>query len=73
MILQNVINNWYTLHDNFSDPHAETLSRTGMSCSHVLYVIIAKHVPFQRHFYDNKINGQSSSKIFSGFVKRMRN
>ena len=24
-----------------------------MSCSYVLYVVIAKYVPFQRHFYDN--------------------
>ena len=45
-ILQNAIN-------NFSDPHAETLSQTGVSCSYVLYVIIAKYVPFQRHLYDN--------------------
>ena len=54
MILYNVINNWHTLRDNFSDPHAETLSQTGVSCSYVLYVIIAKYAPFQRHFYDNK-------------------
>ena len=27
MILQNAINNWYTLLDNFSDLHAETLSQ----------------------------------------------
>ena len=46
-ILQNGINNWYTLRDNISDPHAETLSQTGMI--YVLYVIIAKYVPFQRH------------------------
>ena len=46
-ILQNAIN-------NFSDPHAETLSQTGVSCSYVLCVIIAKDVCFQRHFYDNK-------------------
>ena len=53
-ILQNAINKWYTLRDNFSDLHAETLSQTGVSCSYVPYVIIAKYVPFQRHFYDNK-------------------
>ena len=53
-ILQNAINNWYTLRDNLSDPRAETLVQTGVSCSYVLYVIIAKYVPFQRHFYDNK-------------------
>ena len=47
-------NNWYTLRDNFSDQHAETVSQTGVSCSCVPYVIIAKYVPFQRHFYDNK-------------------
>ena len=46
-ILQNAINNWYTLRDNISDPRAETLPQTGMI--HVLYVIIAKYVPFQRH------------------------
>ena len=50
-ILQNAINNWHTLHDNFSDLHAETLLQTGVSCSNVLYVLIAKYVPFQRHFY----------------------
>ena len=53
-ILQNAINKWYTLCDNFFDLHAETLSQTGVSCSNVLCVIIAKYVPFQRHFYDNK-------------------
>ena len=53
-ILQNAINKWYTLRDKFSDPHAETLSQTGVSCSYVLCVIIAKYLPFQRHFYDNK-------------------
>ena len=52
-ILQNAINNWYTLRDNLSDQHAETLSQTGVSCSYVPCVIIAKYVPFQRHFYDN--------------------
>ena len=26
-ILQNAINNWHTPHDNFSDPHAETLRK----------------------------------------------
>ena len=49
-ILQNAINNWHTLHDNISDLHAETLSQTDVSCSYVLYVVIAKYVPFQRHF-----------------------
>ena len=53
-ILQNTINNWHTLREKFSDLRAETLSQTGMSCSYVLYVIIAKYVPFQRRFYDNK-------------------
>ena len=53
-ILQNAINNWHTLRDNFSDLHAETLSQTGVSCSYVLYVIIAKYVPIQRHFDNNK-------------------
>ena len=53
MIMQNAINNWCTLHDNFSDPLAETLSQIGVSCSYVLYVIIAKYVPFQRHFCEN--------------------
>ena len=53
-ILQNAINNWHTLRDNISDPSAETLSQTGVSCSYVLCVIIAKYVPIQRHFYDNK-------------------
>ena len=49
-ILQNAINNWHTLCDNFSDPHAETLSQTGVSFSYVLYVIIAKYVPFRDIF-----------------------
>ena len=53
-ILQNAINNWHTLRDNFSDPHAETLLQTGVSCSYVLCIIIAKYVCFQRHFYDDK-------------------
>ena len=53
-ILQNAINKWYTLRDNFSDPHSETLSQTGVSCLYVLYVIIAKYVSIQRHFYDKK-------------------
>ena len=53
-ILQNAINNWHTLRDNFSDPSAGTLLQTGVSCSYVLYAIIAKYVPFQRQFYDNK-------------------
>ena len=48
------INKWYTLCDNFPDLHAETLSQTGVGCSYVPYVIIAKYVPFQRHFYDYK-------------------
>ena len=52
-ILQNAINNWHTLRDNISDPRAETLSQTGVSCSYVLCVIIAKYIPIQRHFYDN--------------------
>ena len=33
-ILQNAINNWHTLHDNISDPQADTLSQTGVSCSY---------------------------------------
>ena len=53
-ILQNAIYNWHTLRHHFSDLHTETLSQTGVSCSYVLYLIIAKYVPFQRHFYDNK-------------------
>ena len=53
-LLQNAINKWHTLRDIFSDPHAETLSQTSVSCTFVPYVIIAKYVPFQRHFYDNK-------------------
>ena len=53
-ILQNAINTWHTLRDNISDPRAETLSQTGVSCSYVLCVIIAKYVPIQRIFYDNK-------------------
>ena len=51
MILQNAINNWHTLLDNISDPSAETLLQTGVSCSYVLNVIIAKLVSFQRQFY----------------------
>ena len=37
-ILQNAINNRYTLHDNLSDPHAETLSKLAWAAhmSHVL-------------------------------------
>ena len=35
-ILQNAINNWHTLCNNFSDQHAETLSQTGVSFSYVL-------------------------------------
>ena len=58
-ILQNAINKWYTLRDNFSDLHAETLSQTGVSCSYVLYVIIPKHVSFLRHFYDNRKKANS--------------
>ena len=53
-ILQNAINNWHTHRDNFSDLHTKTLSQTDVSCSDVLYVTIAKYVPFQRHFYNNK-------------------
>ena len=53
-ILQNAINNWHTLRDNISDPRAETLSQTGVSCSYALCVIIAKYVPIQRHFYDKR-------------------
>ena len=45
-ILQNAINNRHTLHDYISDLHAETLSQTDVSCSYVLYVVIAKYVPF---------------------------
>ena len=62
MILQNAIDNWHTLCDNFSDPHADTLSQTGVSCLYVLYVIIAKYVPLQRHFNDNK----KKANIFIG-------
>ena len=54
MTLQNAIDDWHTLRDNLSDLRAETLSQTGVSCSYVLYVIIAKYVPFQRHFHDIK-------------------
>ena len=53
-ILQNAINKWYTLCGNLSDLHAEALSQTGVSCSYVPYVIIAKYAPFQRQFYENK-------------------
>ena len=53
-ILQNTINNWHTLRDNISDPRAETLSQTGVSCSYGLSVIIAKYFPIQRDFYDNR-------------------
>ena len=49
-ILQNTIHNCDTLRDKFPEGFAETLSQTGVSCSYVLYVIIAKYVPFQRHF-----------------------
>ena len=63
MIMQHAINNWCILHDNFSDPLAETLSQIGVSCSYVLYVIIAKYVPFQRHFCENTI---FYSKLNSG-------
>ena len=65
-ILQNAINNWHALRDNFSDPHAETLSQTGVSWSYVLYVIIAKYAPFQRRFYDNKKKLIFYSKLNSG-------
>ena len=53
-ILQNAINNWYTHRDNISNPSAETLSQTGVSCSYALCVISAKYVSIQRHFYDNR-------------------
>ena len=53
-ILKNTINNWHTLSDNISNQRAETLSQTGVSCSYVLCVIIAKYVPIQRHFYDSR-------------------
>ena len=56
-ILENAINSWHTLRDNISHPRAETLLQTSVSCSYVLYVIIAKYVPLQRHFYDNKKKG----------------
>ena len=65
-ILQNVINNWHTLCDNFSDPRAETLSQTGVRCSYVLYVITAKYVPFQIHFYDNLKKADFYSKLNFG-------
>ena len=60
-ILQNAINKWYTLRDSFSDLHAyaETLSQTGVSCSYVPYVIIAKYISFQRHFFDNEKKANS--------------
>ena len=66
-ILQNAINNWHTLRDNISDPRAETLSQTGVSCSYVLCVIIAKHVPIQRHFHDNR-----KTAIFFIVIIRLR-
>ena len=62
-ILQNAINKWYTLRDNFSHSHAETLLQTGMTCSYVPYVIIARYVPFQRHFYDNRNKAISYSML----------
>ena len=49
-VLQNVINICDTLHDNFPQGFAETLSQTAVSCSYVVYVIFAKYIPFQRHF-----------------------
>ena len=58
-ILQNAINNLHTL----SDPHAETLSQTDVSCSYVLYILVAKNVPFQRHVYNNDF---FYSKVNSG-------
>ena len=61
-IMQNAI----TLCDNFSDLHAETLLQTSVSCSYVLYVIIAKYVPFQRHFNDNKKSNIFYSKLNVG-------
>ena len=52
-ILQNTINNCDTLRDNFLKSFAKTISQTGVSCSYVLYVIIEKYVPFQRHLGDS--------------------
>ena len=59
-ILQNAINNWHTLCENLSDLHAESLSQTDVSCSYVLYVIIAKYVSFEGHFYNNEKKGNIS-------------
>ena len=57
-ILQNAINNWHTLRDNISDPCAETLSQTGVSCSlqnmypfRVIFTIIE-----QQQMYYSKLN-----------------
>ena len=49
-ILQNAINNWHTLSNNFSDLRAETLSQIGVSRSYVPCVIVAKYVPFRDIF-----------------------
>ena len=50
-ILQNAINNWHTLHDNFSNPHAETLSQTGVSCSYISYMLSLQNMyPFRNIF-----------------------
>ena len=67
-ILQNAINNWHTLRDNISDPRAETLSQTGVSCSYVLqnmypfrdiFTIIEK-----RQFFYSMLNfGNTNSAI----------
>ena len=45
------LNNCHTFRDNSAQGFAETLSQTGVSCSYVLYVIMAKYVPFRGHFY----------------------
>ena len=52
-ILQNSINSYDALCDNFPQGLAETSLQTDISCSYVLYDIIAKYVPFQRYFYNN--------------------
>ena len=49
-ILQNTINNCDTLCDNFLKSFAEILSQTVVSCLYILYVIIAKYIPFESHF-----------------------
>ena len=53
-ILQSVINNRYTLRGNFPDLHAEIVVNWRELLIIVLCVIIARYVPFQRHFYNNK-------------------